>query len=244
MTGTLHNIAATIYTGVHRLRTGGTYHLRYGNLSATFANRSPWMQDRLELQEQKECPVIQDLLGHLRTEDTFWDVGAAYGLYSCLIGVVKPEVTVVAFEPHPDHTSLIRDNLSTNGVEAMVYNAALGAESRTVAYQFDTEQTIGNPAGDTEAVSMKRGDALVSEGCVPLPDVVKIDVEGAELDVLTGMENTLNTSTRTVYCETHPEKSMLDQPTEQVSGWLTEHGYDVGTVEAGAGEEPLLRGTK
>lgn len=73
---------------------------------------------------------------------------------------------------------------------------------------------------------------------------MKVDVEGAELDVLTGLEEAISDSVRLIYCETHPDKALTRNPTERIREWLVERSYDVQIVDTGEGEEPLLQGMK
>ena len=240
----LHNTLASIYTTIHQLRTGETYHLCCDGLCATFENQSPWMQDRLGHQQRKECPVVIDAYHRLCPSDVFWDIGAAYGLYSCLLGSAIPEIKVVPFEPHPDHASLIRSNLATNNVDGSVHNIALGSGSGTITYHPDTEQTVNSEFHTGEKVRLRSGDELIADNDAPIPDVVKVDVEGAELDVLTGLEETISDSVRLIYCETHPDKALTRNPTERIRERLVERSYDVQIVDTGEGEEPLLRGMK
>jgi FkbM family methyltransferase len=119
---------------------------------------------------------------------------------------------VFAFEAAPDNAEAIRVNAALNRVPNIEVICAAVADgpgwgrlqlvddqSWSKLVQFGehpfTERVI-----DVECVSI---DALVSDGRVPPPTVVKIDVEGAELDVLAGMRETIAIHQPAIICELH-----------------------------------------
>ena len=78
---------------------------------------------------------------------------------------------------------------------------------------------------------MISGDSLIDRDDLPSPDVVKIDVEGAELQVIQGLSSAL-ANARVVYCEVHPQH--VDE--EDVFDALRSLGFTVerlGTREGG-----------
>jgi len=63
------------------------------------------------------------------------------------------------------------------------------------------------------------GDQLVDDGSIPLPSVVKIDVEGAEPLVIDGMKKSLNNSScRILYLEIHLPKESGGRPSVEDYG--------------------------
>jgi FkbM family methyltransferase len=168
-----------------------------------------------------ERDIIESVLSDIESDDVFYDVGAHVGVYSCLIGSVLSEGEVVAFEPHPKNVKKLRENIGRNDIPADIHQAALSNEegeiSMSVAVDSDTTSPTHNlielnenvkqyGEGSAEQISIEttRGDKLVSNGKIPRPTVIKVDVEGAEFDVLTGLKNSLaDESCRVVYCEVH-----------------------------------------
>lgn len=174
-------------------------------VTASFRPRSAREHHWITSIESEEGVVLRDLVGSLRDGDVFWDVGANIGLVSCLAGRAA-DVEVVAFEPYPPTVRSLRRNLADNGLSrsSTAIEAALGAgegpAELAVAPDWDTKHSLVNDDGEAITVPVIRGDAVAEERGPP--DVVKVDVEGAELEVLAGMAETLERCRR-AYCEVH-----------------------------------------
>lgn len=141
----------------------------------------------------------------------FYDVGANNGIYACFVGERLNEGRVFAFEPHPANADHCRSNLDRNGIDGSVYEVALAATSGTAELTVSDQgagagtHSLGGEDGRSSIrVDTRRGDEFIVEESVPAPTVMKIDVEGAELDVIRGFEDTLrDDSFGTLYCEVH-----------------------------------------
>ena len=70
---------------------------------------------------------------------------------------------------------------------------------------FSRLASVNVPTGARESieVAVSSIDELLAAGEVPVPDVVKIDVEGAELEVIEGMRRTLDEHHPVLLCEVH-----------------------------------------
>jgi FkbM family methyltransferase len=131
----------------------------------------------------------------IRPGDIVWDVGANIGYYTQEFARrVGESGRVFAFEPCADNLSRLRAataslanvvvcpcGLSRTSHKARFLKGkdSLGATSRVA----DNREAIT----DAEVVDLCAGDDVVSEGMVSVPDVLKIDVEGHELEVLEGL---------------------------------------------------------
>lgn len=148
-----------------------------------------------------EREIIRHLLARVRPTDVFYDVGAQFGAYSCLVSDLLVGGTVVAFDPDTRRVSRIRNNFELNGVDGVVLPVALSDRQGSKNFKLSTGELTGNAGTEVETTTV---DYLVKEEIVPEPTIMKVDVEGAELDVFRGMTETMDRSLpRVIYCETH-----------------------------------------
>lgn len=170
-----------------------------------------------------EEDVIADIVSELRPHDVFYDIGANIGTHSCFAGRVA--ATVHAFEPHPETARRLRANLGQNGGEFTVHEVALSDSDGTAELglpEGDNDElgvgtftiTGSSPTAETWDVSLVAGDSYVDSADIDAPDVVKIDVEGAELGVIDGLRTTLSEA-RVVYCEVHLDAVTVDDVTSR-----------------------------
>lgn len=160
-----------------------------------------------------ERPIIKDLLQSLEPDDVFYDIGANVGTYTCFAASKLGLNAVVAYEPEPKNAARLQENLNLNGLDSKIVEVALSDSDGTTELALAGEEAgEGEHAiatsGEQETIEVEtaRLDRLVKEREVPPPTVVKIDVEGAEISVLRGMEQILQEYCRLVYVEVHPDK--------------------------------------
>lgn len=111
----------------------------------------------------------------------FVDVGANQGLYSIRLGMTAS--AVYSLEPNPTFLRILARNVDLNGMNNRITLVPLAAWDSDTTLKM-TQLTIRS-GGDFE-VRAKPLDEIVQS---PDPDLVKIDVEGAELRVLRGMQS-------------------------------------------------------
>jgi len=189
-------------------------------------------------QSFNEYPVLQDIIQESEPTDTFYDIGSNIGLYTCFVGNVSQEV--VAFEPYEPNTNYTSENMQINDIDGRVYQKALSNTQGEVEMALPSKRagesrpaikSNWNESYDTVTVDMVNGDDFVSTEMIPLPDVIKIDVEGAELKVLEGLENTLQQACPIVYCETHPERLPdYEGSVQQIHEFFDGLGFETETV--------------
>lgn len=152
-----------------------------------------------------EEEMTRILLEVLRPGMTFFDVGSHFGFFSLLaLRLVGPAGRVVAFEPTPSTREVLESNVGGRPNALIVPKAAY--KERTTLHFHDfglacsafnsiysgklAEQHRRRAPGATIDVAAISLDTFVAETGI-LPDFLKIDTEGAELDVLAGMEGLL-----------------------------------------------------
>jgi FkbM family methyltransferase len=209
-----------------------------GELDAQIADTTVQfvLSTRSEYQRAKdlggERAVIEALLAELSGTETVWDVGACVGTYTSFIANVLTTGTVVGFEPEATNRSRLRKNLVNNAsARWKISSVALSDENGTCTLSSEFVEAGGghhylaNKPG--RPVETRRGDSLRKEQGLIAPDVIKIDVQGAELAVLSGLEETL-TETRSIYLEIHPEKcGRYGTTAAETEAFLRDAGYSL-----------------
>jgi FkbM family methyltransferase len=183
-----------------------------------------------------ELPVQQAVREVLRPGEVFYDVGANVGFFTVIAAAVAgPAGKVFAFEPVPLNFAYLEYNCRLNdfrNVECV--EAAIGSSSREetlllAEYSGGAALESAGPPPDLAGAMRVPTFALddwVAAGLGPLPNVVKIDVEGAELEVLRGMAEVLNRKRTKVVLEVDgPDEPTLDGRYDRCCALLRDHGY-------------------
>jgi FkbM family methyltransferase len=147
------------------------------------------------------------LLGpYLREGMVVMDVGANIGyltLFFCR--AVGPRGAVYAFEPEPENFRELARAVEHNHIEwCTTVNCACGTSDRPA---FLSAGLNGYIQADSEAAAncrMTSLDLFTEERKISTVDLVKIDVEGFEADVLSGMSGMLKRHRPILYVEVHP----------------------------------------
>ncbi|HEY7397509.1 MAG TPA: FkbM family methyltransferase, partial [Gaiellaceae bacterium] len=141
---------------------------------------------------------------------------------------------VVAVEPSPETIATLRANVARNGFDdrVTVVEAALGAEPGRATFHVteggDTSSLHAPPsAARTVEVEIVRGDDLLDA-----VDVVKLDLEGNEVDALRGLRETIGRTRPVIFCECNA--AMLEAAGASADELLRELaalGYDVRWID-------------
>jgi FkbM family methyltransferase len=186
---------------------------------------------------RREKAVLARMLEHLEVRDVAYDIGANIGLVSLLLSVHRPTEggRVHSFEPEPVNYGRLCRNIELNGLRERVaaHRLALGAE------EGEAELFIRPGAGEgRHSLATARGSkgsirvpvvtlASFAHSSGEPPDFLKVDVEGAEGQVLVGMDPLLNVRRpRELFIEIHPKGGGDRMPGGQSIGdWLHARGY-------------------
>lgn len=198
---------------------------------------------------RKERAMLEDFVDEIGPDDVVWDVGANLGVFACL--AAAKGARVLAFEPFEPTAQRLDENAALSDVDVDIYEVALGSESGKVELGVDLEElgtqtpTLDPREGQIEVVVDEfRGDELVEEGYAPAPTVAKIDVEGAEIDVVDGLQDALTRpECRLVYTEDHSHVWGRDEDVGELQDALEARGFDVDEV-ASHNSQTYLRGAR
>lgn len=160
----------------------------------------------------REKEEIKYLIEQIKPTDVVYDIGANIGLFTCFLSQQVPQGEVIAFEPYPPNVEQLRRNVSYNEGNARIFEIALSDRHGTINFDQPPDEkvgygtasiTSGNESSDI-AVKTAPADDLTNQGKIPQPNVVKLDVEGSESLVVSGMEETLSSDAcRVLLCEIH-----------------------------------------
>jgi FkbM family methyltransferase len=146
-----------------------------------------------------ELEIQNALKRELKAGDVFYDVGANAGFFT-LIGarLVGPSGRVVAFDPAPENCESVREQVELNGYAPFctAVQKAVGGAAGSATFSFDTSgSTMGHLGGarrgerSVEVEVTTLDDAAAALGA---PTFIKLDVEGAEGDVMAGAHRLLS----------------------------------------------------
>jgi FkbM family methyltransferase len=157
------------------------------------------------------------ILSHLLHDgDVFVDAGANWGYFTlAAASLVRPNGRVIAFEPEPRMAKMLAANIIRNGLTAVIVRPlALGGGEGSVHFaSFDADGgnwgvsrgVFPGELSDFECATRALDDVL-DDDRVERVQLLKIDVEGGEVEVLAGMRRGLATGRyRYVLLECHPE---------------------------------------
>lgn len=170
------------------------------------------MPYRMYLPLRGSEPMWQKLLGYyelaktthfrrvLKPGMTVVDAGGNHGYFTLLAAsLVGPAGRVLSFEPSPENCHWIRRGVAANGFENVhAFEVALADRSGALPLQLCADSgghsIAGAPmwaTGEAIEVATERLDCLLQKAGVDRVDLLKIDVEGAEMSVLAGAERML-----------------------------------------------------
>ena len=146
------------------------------------------------------------------------DIGAQYGDYAILCRKYY-QAKVFTFEPLRSNFKIIKNNIKVNKLNngIIAYNVAIGDRRKTVQISFSGDMMNSLGKGEKQNTTVKTLDSYRLK-----PNILKIDVEGFEMDVLRGAIETIKTYHPKIILEVHT-KALKEQCIKFLSGF----GYKV-----------------
>jgi FkbM family methyltransferase len=187
-----------------------------------------------------------------------YDIGANFGEFSMFFSKASaPNGHVVSFDPLQQNCDAIADNLAINGISNVrIVRMGVGSKKETKSFLVDPDATQLASSNEDIKKAARRNrhsrevtmeidslDAIVAREKLPPPDLVKIDVEGMEIEVLQGMTDLMKTGKPALFIEVHGaniDAAGTEGGTPSLKNIrglfdiLSAHGYAVTHVESSA----------
>lgn len=189
------------------------------------------------------------LISSAQRKNCVFDVGAHIGITTLpLAEAVGPEGRVFAIEPSLQNRSFLNQHLEANKLENVtVLDCALTDHLEQTVSFFEMKDVSGmngllnNRSGmHSIQVSASTLDQVASQFNV-VPDLIKIDIEGAELACLKGARKTIQLYQPEIVLSVHPRQMQeMGNHVEELELFLDEMGYDVLDILSGSlADRPL-----
>jgi FkbM family methyltransferase len=178
-------------------------------------------------------------------DDVFYDVGANIGMFSLYAGVRHHgSVKIVAFEPSFSTFDALMSNAVLNHLTDSLwcFQVALAEKSRRDVFNYKSVVAGGadHSLGAPVSVTRKKFNPVISQQVIcysldefianfelPLPNHIKIDVDGGEFDVLRGAKATLKSGAVKTLLVEIMDFHEGDERTKNIARFMNEHGYEV-----------------
>ena len=174
-----------------------------------------------------------------------FDIGSYHGFVGGVMGV-QGASAVICFEPMPSNVEAIQTLISLNtNLNITIKPIAIGAADKMAEFENMPDKSMGKITGsefqnelkgkDRIQVSMRTLDSMLKNKEIPLPDLIKIDVEGAEKEVLKGAQRLLTKQSPQLFLEIHSKKLFNES-----FSFLKKCGYEITTLE-GSGPSKSIK---
>ena len=189
-----------------------------------------------------EVPIQNIFTQHLKAGDVFYDIGANVGFFSIIAAKLVGETgKIYAFEPGRENAMSIAHNAALNNFDSIeVIEKAVSdtsGEGQLLLAKYSGGHALATAdappdlAGEV-TVELVSIDDLVAQNKIAPPNFVKVDVEGAELDVLKGMTQTIKTyRPKVIYEIDDGDRTAYEQKYHDLASFFRSLNYQVTQTE-------------
>lgn len=154
-------------------------------------------------------PAFTNILTHVlyqTTSPTFVDIGAHIGYFTVYAAnLLGDRCKVISVEPNQEYYAYLKRNIELNNLGHNVRTFQIAVSSKPGKASiggYEGRDSVESDTGDIELITFDK--LCETEGVDP--DVLKIDVHGAEYKVLAGMPNMLAGKIKHLFIEVHPKE--------------------------------------
>jgi FkbM family methyltransferase len=149
------------------------------------------------------------------------DIGANVGIFALYVASRAPEATIHCFEPQSSNFELLRRNLARAGIRATGHQLAVSASSGAGYLSLrgsSVEYSLGTAGDQSEKVECVEWDDLFRLAGLDCFDFVKMDIEGAERDILAACSDKQLRRMRALSLEWHHSTEELEALADRFRG--------------------------
>lgn len=196
------------------------------------------------LVEKEETILTRKILSELlkeKKEIYFYDIGANTGYYGIMAAHLgEGKIKCYSFEPLKEYCDCLWESIRLNRFDDVtkVLNFALGNENGQKSLYLDgsgssfSHEFVGSGDLSQKMVEVKRLDDVILSEKLALPDFIKIDVEGFELEVLKGGERIIKGALPVIFVEIayslkNLGRNFVNENYNQTMDFLNRLGYKI-----------------
>jgi FkbM family methyltransferase len=173
------------------------------------------------------CPII-------------FDIGSNTGTWTLLAKSIWPSATIHAFEPLAEHINAFKENC-IGLASVFLHQYCVGSADKTAILNISSYSDSSSLLDATplefehfrikkekeESVEVKRIDRQIDEQALPAPGIIKLDIQGFELEALKGIGTWLH-SVKYIICEVSFKEYYYGQAQFlDIAGYLSGHGFQL-----------------
>ncbi len=203
-----------------------------------------------------EIRLAKYLIRSVKPGSTFWDIGAHYGYFSSLASRLASDTgTILAFEPSPTSFKILDKNAQEDN-NLHVHNMAVGMESGMLTFyefsnlyseynSFNIDQYKKEKWFDKNRPKEIKIETITLDQIMDrfeskqFPEFIKIDVEGAEFEVLSGGKKILKNNDSTILME-YLSKQRGNESHRKTEALLKELGFGAFIISSDGGLEKVV----